>query len=1013
MQGVLPNAALFLSVALPWPVEGGPQFQVNIHRKVQRTEKDKPQFNAKGEPVWWFPGRGTATVAQATNYIQFKETQATADTYVCMSGQMPGELVIGKGNRSYHRAARSLDGAVLMKGLWLDVDVKPDNPAKGYASTEAAVAEFGRIRRTLGLPVPTVCVLSGSGGFHAHWCFPEGIPPDVWAPIAHALVAAYIAQGFKGDTGCTIDAARLLRVPDTWNHKQVHAGTGPLLPVGILAYTGNTYPVEYIRNILQPYIGTAPVFARKALLNLGSMPAHIQALRGLHATDLSAGLDQRPAPSIVDVAKVCPFINQSLAEGGKSNNQPLWMMTGLFASFMKEGRDAMHWMSQGHVTYNPAETEEMWLRKQDERLRKNMGWPKCSTIASEASVCQTCPHKDKGKSPFNFVEHNDPVNAAVALATAPPIVDPAAVAAMAPLPVGYSYGPNGTIWKESVDSDGKIEKVQAIHFPMLRPWMQDHPAYLNFTTITAGTPGQPDAFERQIKVPLNGVHDVTAMAKLLADQHMVVAPNDVADFRGFMVSWIETLRKNRENIVQSAPFGWFRPDGKVTGFIYAKQVWTDRAPRPASNPDPVLERQYMPNGELEPWLTASKMITDQNRPEFDAILASAFAAPLVGCVGQTGLLMSTYSPESGIGKSTALRVAQAVWGHPVKAIQSLGDTQNSVIKKMGDIRSLPMYWDELKTDADHAKFVALAFQLAQGKEKSRMASDTSYREPGTWETMLVSASNDSLINYITGKTRTTSAGIARIFEYRVAPGKQGRIDIAVAQNIIAALNDNYGQAGLVYAKFLGREAAVVHAETAALLLELEKTFTTSTEERFWLALVAVILQGAKYANRLKLTKIHEANLRRFMFDQFDQMRKERKMAPVDITDSGTLLDHLSRYLNVKRVRHTVTTNIIWVSPGRPPVGPGGVLMKMDPNNKLEEPNVHFGTDDHRLRLVKQPFIEWLRDNDLSDRLILQELTKQFGMIEIKGRVGVGTPYQTQSEPVLDFDTRHPGFSSWQ
>lgn len=1004
MAGDYTDAAAFLSSVLPWPVEGQP-FVVNIHRRMFIVDQNGKQLlDTRGKPRVAFPGRAARTVAEAISYIKFTEGISTSDTYVCMSGQLPGRVKTNRRGGTYYSAVRSSDAAQCMKGLWIDVDVKPNEPSKGYATTLAAAQEFDRIRRAVGMPVPTMSILSGSGGFHGHWVFDAAVAPSEWEPLALALVAAFVEHGFKGDTGCTIDAARILRIPGTWNHKQVDAGTGPKTPVSVAARSGLVFPVTYIKNILSKWVGAVPHRARRSVLMLtGQMP---DILRDVHADDLAAGIeDARPSPSVVDVAKVCPFINRTLHEGGKTNNNFVWMQTTTLALFTSEGRDAAHWLACQHPTYSVETTDEMVDRKKVD-ISRGLGWPQCRSFAANGGTeCATCEHFAKNKSPLNFVKCDNAVTVALAIEAAPPVVNAAAQAALGPLPNGYTWGPEGIVMISRLEDNGNITKEPLTLNPILNAWIQDQPAVVNFTTVIAGQVGKADALYRQIRMPQALIHDASNMGKQLAEQGMLVNPNRLIEFKSFMASYTEILRRNRENVVQSAPFGWFRQDGKTVGFIYNKQIWNNHKPRPASNPDPMLDRTYSPTGTLEPWMTAAKMVTDQNRPEFDAILASAFGAPLVGCVGQTGLLMSTYSPESGIGKSTAIRVAQAVWGHPVRSVQSLGDTQNSVVKKMGDIRSLPMYWDELKTDVDHQKFVSLAFQLAQGKEKSRLASDTTYREPGTWETMLVSCSNDSLINYILGKTRTTSAGLARIFEFRIEPPREGRIDIGMAQQIVAALNDNYGCAGLVYAKFLGREHVNVNAEVMANLLELEKTFKVSTEERFWLSLVTCILMGAHYANRLKLTNINHKRLRDFMYAKFDDMRRERSESASDITSYNTLLNHVGRYLNERRMRHTLVTNAIWTLSGKPPVhpSPGGIRLLSDPGGRIEQVQIQVGIDTKQIRFVKAPFVRWLRENELSDRLVLQEMARQFNMKEIRGRLGAGTPFLTAIEPVLDMD----------
>ena len=49
--------------------------------------------------------------------------------------------------------------------------------------------------------------------------------------------------------------------------------------------------------------------------------------------------------------------------------------------------------------------------------------------------------------------------------------------------------------------------------------------------------------------------------------------------------------------------------------------------------------------------------------------------------------MSFTSRKSGTGKSSAMQVAQAVWGHPIKGVNALNDTPNAVMHKLGKLRN--------------------------------------------------------------------------------------------------------------------------------------------------------------------------------------------------------------------------------------------------------------------------------------------------------------------------------------
>ena len=122
-------------------------------------------------------------------------------------------------------------------------------------------------------------------------------------------------------------------------------------------------------------------------------------------------------------------------------------------------------------------------------------------------------------------------------------------------------------------------------------------------------------------------------------------------------------------------------------------------------------------------------------------MASAFAAPLVELVGSTSLVMSVYSHHSGIGKTTAMMLAQAVWGHPRTGMSTLADTTNSMMKKIGDLKSLPVYWDELRTKDQLEKVIDIVFQVTQGKGKARLNKDITQADAPSFTTMFVVASN--------------------------------------------------------------------------------------------------------------------------------------------------------------------------------------------------------------------------------------------------------------------------------
>lgn len=1013
----------FLARALPWPQEhdAAPAF-VNIHYVVRLKNDDGTPVIENGKQKIVVPGRAARNLDEAVRTIEWA-TRTGTDVYVCMSSQKAAEETLSRRNFKYYKAIRRIDNVARHKSFYIDVDVKPEDLAHGYATSEEAVKEFVRIRNEIGLPRQTFVVASGSGGFHAHWCLSEPAQSERWEKLSGALAAAFLAKGFRGDTQCIVDRVRLLRPPGTFNHKRADAPQA----VRLFGTAGYDQLVEALEAPLAPYVGlmrgaTKPHVngVPKPYVNgygsLGPVPAALQnvTLAGLEG-GLSAGFDVL-LPTIDVVARDCPFLARTLATGGKDNANPLWLQTVNVALFCQDTRGTAHRLSSGHATYTKENTDALVDRQQGTKLARDLGWPRCATIASYgAPECAACSRNSLGKSPLNAPPSPDPANAAyatgtaqqqapvgsapgAALVTGAPIQ--AGPAVLAALPTKYAYDQINRVCLVDVDEKGNQTYQPLTSFVMEKPWLQHTPPSLNFTTQTS------QGVTSQIKLPYEAINDMSAFKRTLGKQGMVPSRYEYEDLGDFMVAWIDKLRSDRTNVVQNQAFGWAVKSSRVEGFVFGGYMWHAGVPRPAATIDPALAAQYNPVGDLQPWLDAAKLITNQKRPALDAILACAYAAPLVRFTGQSGVLLSAYSTRSGIGKTTALKVAQAVWANPTLAIQVLGDTPNNTFKKMGDTKNLPLFWDELKTKEDTQKFANLAFQLSLGKEKARLNADTSYRESGTWQTLLCCTSNDSLLAYVLTQTKTTSAGLFRIFEYEVPPGVIGQISTTAAQLIVAKLNDNYGQAGLIYSQFLGQQHERVAKETAAYSQVLEDHFKIQSDERFWLALVTTLVMGATYANELGLTQIDIGALARFMTDQLKIMRNERTTATVDLHLNNNILGIVSRYLNEHRQSHTLLTNIIWRG-GAPKLGHAPVV-RGDPT-RLRSLRIQIAQDEAIVRIIKSPWDDWLTERNLTPALINKQLLEQFKVTQIKARLGSGTVLATSTETCFEFRLDDPAF----
>ena len=1024
------NAKEYLARVVPWPSPGEAGF-VNFHWTFP-----PPNPRPDGKPAW--TGRAVTSMAGAEQALKFalKDGSNTLDVYACMSSQLAADPKTTKGKKpfTYNSPIRLASNAMLLKSFFLDLDYgKPDGSS--YATPEEAIIALNKFRVAVGLPKPTMVVSTG-GGFHVYWCVSSALTPFEWAPISNALAEAARQHGLKCDTQCTVDSVRVLRIPDTFNRKKD--------PARHVAFIGPRLDYDYIidrvRDPLAPYVGRLPTAASTAFtVDATLFPRH-QPITVVSA--LGSGLDDLyPTPDLDLVSRSCGFLRDALATGGAGLGNPLWNLTTLISTFTKGKLQDAHRLGDKHVTYKKEDTDDLFARKNRERIERGIGWPSCTAIATSGSkACGSCPHAAQGKSPLNFelqVPQSTSSGVSAALPNGGQTVQQAngatssttfnagafgAAQAAAPVPLtaaslggvtsqgnsdmpqGYFRDTKNVINKIIPDPANPQQQIgmPICDYPMMDAWVQRDPRVLHFRTQV-----EQGANLSQIDLD-TGMIGGTEMRKTLQEQGLMLKGKDqyVGDF---MSSWVKELQL-KKGTVASAPFGWQNTNGQIEGFIYGGRLWTPSGNSPAASANMVLNNQYKPKGSDVYWMDAVKLVALHGRPDLEAILASAFAAPLVMFTGHLGMLMSAYSKESGIGKTTAQIAAQAVWGDPVTGRQSLNDTQNSVVGKIGNLRSLPIYWDELHTDEDTKRFVNLTFQVTGGKEKSRLNRSAEQREPGQWQTMVVSCGNDSLVDHVTQHTTTTLAGFYRIFEFKVAPvpdNHPSKIDTSVATIKSAKLNNNYGQVGERYATWLGANFKQIEADMAALSAQLNKETSAKQEERFWISLIACILLGAGYASTIGYSVFNVPELKNFMLVQLDNMRKLQGQQTVDLTKNVNITSVMAAFTkDMQKENRVIHTDRIHIAPGRPPrAGSPNAVKVLWPSDisRLNGVAVQIGRNDRLMRISYAAFSEWLKKQGKPRHVFVDALKAAVTTTSVTGYVASGTSLASFAENIIQLD----------
>jgi hypothetical protein len=946
------DAHKFLTAVLP-PIPDGKGSYLNVHWS-------RPLYRPDGSEGKFWDGRACQSVDEAIRTINWAGKSPRQDIYVCMSLQSKFELKTSRTGHQYKRAVRLATDAVSLRSLYIDVDVKPE----AYPNTREAAVALKGFFEAVSLPPPTAMVASGSGGFHAHWSLDRAVTPEDWQPLANALAEAARRHGLLFDSQCTVDSVRILRVPDTLNYK-----TDPPKPVKLM-HIGGHVALEAMEAALAPYKSALPA----------RVTTRIEANDDLGANLTQGKIDLR----IEDVAKNCPLAARIVGTGGKDVPQPLWYMTAQLCRFIDDGRTVFHAMSNQHPGYNVGDTDALFDRVSNND--KDIGWPQCAKFqVFGAKECAGCPHLSKGKSPLNF-----------ALTAANDI--PADT-----LPEKYARNKDGMVMVRHIDEEGVVTLIPISHYPIYSGWLSNNPWTFHFTT-------RSETGRRiTLEVPTEVIFAKDGFGRYMGGRGFFCTDQQYKLLKDFFVAWLQKLQQSKDSVISASPFGWSVVDGKIEGFSYAGRVWMGSGDRPAANPNPVLAYQYTPKGEIAPWRDLARIVYEQKRSDLDTILAVSFAAPLVRFTGFPGLVVNAYSSESGIGKTTAMKAAQAVWGHPVLAMQGLNDTSNSVLGKMGQIRSLPMFWDEIKSEAQTKRFVSIVFDLTGGREKTRMNADATLKLSGTWQTMLVSASNDSILDAMAREVGSTTAGLHRLFEFAVSKPAQVTHDVGMVQRLAGKIEDNYGHAGLIYSKFLGAHWSRIEHEVAAKQDEMCRVAKIKQEERHWAANLAVLLKGAEYANELGLTEIDLPALETFLLGVLARMRAEVDASPADMNNNMSVSAILAEFFNSTRSRNTLITNRIWVAKGKPPKG---AIQVHSDTSKMGEIIVQIGRDDKLIRISSIYLTRWLAERGYSRHTLIKRLENEFGLTKLNGKLGGGTDLTCATEHLLEIDGNDPKFASF-
>jgi hypothetical protein len=775
--------------------------------------------------------------------------------------------------------------------LFLDLDGK-DFGSKGDAAKQLVL-----FTRTVGFPLPSIIVDSGRG-LHAYWCLDRDLPAAEWRQLAGKLKQRCRDAGFKADPACTDDVARVLRVPGTLNHKD-----SPPTPCRVIRDDGTVHDPG--------------VLAAKLVSTTASV------LDSSVGDDLALPKQTYPEQTLYgsEIAGRCAVMGEAVETGGKDHPEPLWSNLLSLLAFCVDGADMVPIVSGGHPSYDATKCIAKFEYKQKRKAEGLLKPVLCSTFEqSKSSLCAECKFRGQIRTPLVLGRRAD----------------------AAYLPPGYVLKPTGLYKIKPSLADGEPDKV-SLAFPYM---ISD----VDLLTTGAGFMVKA-AFSSshnliRTEVPLTQYMDQSSeLNKALGGAGVIAGQHFFTELKHVMTYWLKKLQDIKDATKsQTTNLGWGSRDGEDVFVAGAHIFHKDGRVDTFTHPETQLLQNYEPTGKRAQWDLAAATVLADGREAIAATVLTAFSAPLMKFTGAAGITFSVSSTASGTGKTTALKLAQAVWGHPVRAMAMLDDTPNSLMKKVGFTNSLPAYWDEVRATKNFDTFIQMIFSLAQGKEKARLTSSVRQQEMGTWDTLCVMATNERLVDHVDQIVKSTDAGRMRVFEVRV-PEIPGKASDPKVGRMIATLSNNYGQVGQQYAKFLATHSKTIERLVHSIQDGVAKELGATSSERYWVAFVSCLLAACHLANQLQILAIDYKKLKRWLYAEFLIQRAGVKQ--VFMTPEATAISALVQYADFHRDQFVV---VEWANnklghgallvqpPGKEILG-----LKSTMDSKLRVKEAHFKT----------------------------------------------------------------------
>ena len=812
---------------------------------------------------------------------------------------------------------RKSTNAKSLRSFFVDLDCGADKP---YASRDDAAVALKAFVIDAKLPKPYI--VNSGRGIHAYWPFYEVLDADTWRPLAKGFKLLCVHHKLRLDLAVTGDAARILRMIDTENHK-----VKPALPV----------------QLMTPGV-TSHIADLKALLLPGTYEPEIDwaAARGDGVDEMTrslAGADY-PATEFARIVrrsvkgKGCAQIANAVVNAA-TLEEPLWRAALSIAWRCTDAETAIQALSRDHPSYTPENT----LRKAEEtKGPMTCDWFRSNYGAACTGCTQRCTSpiaigrkveaaEIVGDS-YVVEQQLEPDNAETSA--------PAMVQVNIPAyPFPYFRGAHGGVFLKTKDAEGDPTELEVYRYDLYLTsrFFDSDDAGGGEGEIVGVNLHTPHDGIRRFSAPINVLLTKEKMRDLMLKNGVIAINKELDNIMAYMASSTRNLQRMFAADRTRHQMGWL-PD--MSGFVVGELEYTDRGARlaPAGSATKEMVPKLVAKGNLVEW---SKMVNFYDRPGMEAHALAVFfgfGAPLLRLMGSLdvrGAAINLMSNKSGTGKTTAQMIVNSIFGNPSDLLMKKSDTGMSKLQILGTLNSIAGTMDEVTNYADE-ELSDLIYDIPQGRGKHRMESQTNKLRTNTttWTTFVIMSSNSSLYDKLTRLKSTSDGELRRLIELRIS--RPADVSKAESDAIFGALTEHYGLAGPVFMQYVLKHKEEVTAHLKKIQAKIDKDLNLDQSDRFYSTVLACAFTAASIATKLGLISINISRIYQYALGVIAGIRKDviLPVADTEVAAEETLSTYINDNVNNALVVNSPKSGL----PQAPSKEPRGALrLRYEPDTQ--------------------------------------------------------------------------------